>query len=69
MAKAGRPKGDRQTTKSTFLRLTDDELAQIQAAIDRQTKGVLGRDKVTVASFARDAAILVASRIISGKDP
>jgi hypothetical protein len=63
----GRPKGQRQTTASTFIRLTDDEMDLIERALARQAEGVIGADKITVAAFARAVALREAKKILGEK--
>lgn len=66
MAKLGRPKGERQTTKATFVRLTDDEAELVGRAMAKLVSGVVGA-RVTVASFLRDAGVAEARRIVGAK--
>jgi hypothetical protein len=62
--KVGRPPNGRGLTgRSALVRFTKDEYALIERAIAIQTEGVVGGNAVTVAAFARHAAIGVAQRI------
>jgi hypothetical protein len=63
---AGRPKGDRVTPKSAFVRFTEEEYDLIERAIASQLKGVVGA-KVTHASFVREVALREARKMLGGK--
>lgn len=53
MARTGRPKLERQTPKSTFIRLSTEELAIVEGFLDQQAQGVIGGEKITVAAYGR----------------
>lgn len=63
---AGRPKGDRVTTKSAFVRFTEDEYELIEKAITSQLKGVVGA-KVTPSAFLREVALREARKMLGVK--
>jgi hypothetical protein len=68
MAKTGRPKGPRQADTSAFVRLTADEKALVERAIEIQIRGVMGASgKVTVSSFLREVGLREAKRIVVGE--
>jgi hypothetical protein len=63
---AGRPKGDRVTTKSAFVRFTEDEYAVIERAISSQLKGIVGA-KVTPSAFLREVGLREAKKMLGLK--
>lgn len=68
MAGRGRPKTDRGAgAKSTFIRLSADELDLVQRSIAKQTGGALGDPARLVASFGREAMLEKARRILGEK--
>lgn len=64
-----RPKSARRAPDagSAFLRFTADEYATIRAAMDRQTKGVIGGQTITVAAFCREIILREAKKLAEGK--
>jgi hypothetical protein len=62
---AGRPRpGQGQEGRSALVRFSREEYEIIERAIAIQTEGVVGGSAVTVAAFARHAALGVAQRIL-----
>ena len=62
---SGRPRARRVLEGRTALvRFNRDEYEIIERAIARQTEGVVGGNAVTVAAFAKHAALGVAQRIL-----
>jgi hypothetical protein len=64
-----RPKSARKAADagSAFLRFSADEYAVIRAAMDRQTKGVIGGATITTAAFCREIILREARRIAEGR--
>ncbi len=64
-----RPKSARRASDagSAFRRFSADEYAVIRAAMDRQTKGVIGGATITTAAFWREIILREARRIADGK--
>ena len=52
---------------SAFLRFSADEYAVIRAAMDRQTKGMIGGATITTAPFCREIILREARRIADRK--
>jgi hypothetical protein len=59
-------RADRVTTKSAFVRFTDDECALIERAISAQLKGVVGA-KVTASAFLREVGLREARKMLGLK--
>jgi hypothetical protein len=64
-----RPKSPRKAPDagSAFLRFSADEYATIRAAMDRQTRGVIGGQTITVAAFCREIIMREAKKLAEGR--